>query len=554
MANEATRRVRLDRGHVAVDAIVVALLISATVAVGARGIGVGGLGWSDAPQHFMNGAFVLAAARERPLDDLRGWAEQFYLRHPALGLIVYWPPGFALVEAICFALAGESITVARGCVIGMAAGAVAMLYLLAARLLDRRTAALAALLLLLSPHGRLWLTDVMIEWPATFWLLACVRLYVAHRDHGRFVTAALAAAAYVMAVMTKQTAGFMGPVLLAHAAFDPLGRKRLRQVGTLAAGLGALAIVGCYFVLARRVTALPGQLLQLDLDDPLYYFTKLGEIVGWPTVALAVAGVVGLLRERGRFGAAEPGGPMPGLLALWFAAWAGFSTLIAAKEPRYFFFALPPLVIWAASCASIVVARFSLGAVLVSWVAGLSAVAAWRDPPVRLPRYDAAVASLVARGDADLVLVDAVRDGQFVVDAWLNPAARERLIPLRASKLLYARAARERYGYEAFVHEPRDVLALLDRYGVRYVLMESALPVTHYIEADPPPRRLLREVVADAERFEWLETWPLRCGDPAWDAVELRLYRYRHAPPRTSDAVTLPIPGMGRKITIPLPR
>jgi hypothetical protein len=527
------------------DPLAAAFLIIVTLLFGCRGITEGGLGWSDGPQHMMNGAFVLAAVREHPLGHLREWAEQFYLRHPALGIVVYWPPGFGAVEALFFAVAGVSISVARFSVVAFAAGAVVLVYLLATRWFDRRTGLLAALLMLACPHGRLWLTDVMVEWPATFWLLLTVWLYVRWRDTGRARSIAAAAAAYVMAVMTKQTAGFIGPVLLIHALLDPTARARLRRPAAIISALAAAGVLAVYFLLTRSITPHYADLTRLDGSDPLYYLLRLDETASWPIAMLAAVGLIAMLRAR-----ASPDG---GLLLLWFAAWLAFSSLIAARQPRFFFYCLPPMAIWAASCCGIYLRRFSLGAVVVGLVAGLSTWSAWRQPPVRLPRYDAAVRALVARGDADAVLVDGVREGQFVVDAYLDPQARDRIIPLRASKLLFARAARERYRYQQFVHSTDDIAALLDEYGICYIVMESALPRTDYVEADPPPRKLLRELVADASRFEPLASWPLRCNDPAWDHVELRLYRYRACRPRQSDKITLPIPGMGRSVTVPLP-
>ncbi len=537
---------RIDTNSRSVDWLAAIFLIGVTLLFGGRGIGEGGLGWSDAPQHMMDGAFVLAAAREPMGGDARAWAEQFYLRHPALGFVVYWPPGFAIVEAVFFAIGGVSIATARWCVVAFAAGAVVLLYLIARRWIGWRGGLLAALLMLSCPHGMLWLADVMIEWPATFWVLLTVWLYLRWRDSGSGWAVAGAAAAFAMAFMTKQTAGFIGPVVVLHALLDRASRERMKRPGASAAGGAAILLVAAYSLVARRYAALPGQLTRFDASDAGFYFRHLDEITGWPMALLAIVGLVALMRSRSSVSG--------GLLEMWFLAWAGFSSLIAAKEPRYFFFAIPPLAIWAASCVSIYLERFSAGAVVTGFVAGLSLWTAWRSPPVRLPRYDAAVKALLARPDAELVLVDAVRDGQFVVDAYVDPKARGRLIPIRASKLLYARPARERFGYEQYVRSPDEIAALLDRYGICYVVLESALPRTEYLEADPPPRAMLRRLVADGAQFELIKSWPLRCGDAAWDEVELRLYRRRECGARQANEIELPFPGMGRSVRIPLPK
>jgi len=73
---------------------------------------------------------------------------------------------------------------------------------------------------------------------------------------------------------------------------------------------------------------------------------------------------------------------------------------------------------------------------------GTQAFLAVHAHPGNPPSYQPAVDALIASGNANLVLIDAVRDGQFVYDLYANEQARASLIPVRASKLLYARAAR----------------------------------------------------------------------------------------------------------------
>jgi hypothetical protein len=170
-----------------------------------------------------------------------------------------------------------------------------------------------------------------------------------------------------------------------------------------------------------------------------------------------------------------------------------------------------------------------------------------------LPDYAAAALTLAERPDADLVLVDAVRDGQLILDLYRNPDTRRRIIPLRASKLLYARAAREKYDYQQFVDSPGDILDLLHRYGIRYVVIESQLPDTPYRDADPPPRQMLRDLLDTDPRFRLIARQPLRCNDPAWDPVELRVYAYPDCPPRQTDSIRLSFPAMNREVELKLP-
>ncbi|MBN2563370.1 MAG: glycosyltransferase family 39 protein [Phycisphaerae bacterium] len=566
------------------DILCAMAIVLAVIVLGAPGITEGGLGWSDAPNHTFDGIFVLEYAKaclkqsQLVLDPgaFRDWAEQFYIRYPALGIIVYWPPGFAVVEAVVYAVFGVNIVAARATVLLFAIGAGLLMFSLGKRWFDRPTGLLASLLLIACPHGALWLSDVMLEWPATFWILAAVWTYQKDRDTRKRRWSIIMAAAILAAFMTKQTAGFIAPVLVIHALLSLDRRTYLLRSRFLVSLAVAVVIIAGYGLATRSHTALPAQLLRPSLDVS-FYARHLPEIIGWPLLPIALLGL-------GTF-IVGPDRSARGLLLIWFAAWVVFCSVISAKEPRYFFFALPPLAFAAVRFfvphRGVPLGGRSIGCacrdgptrsahpasieqalcrkhdtprlVLLTALVVTQTILAHTKSTGRLPTYAAAVAELAAKHDADLVLVDAVRDGQFVFDFYQNPAARNKIIPLRASKLLYARAARMEYAPQVFVKTEHDIIDLLDRYGIRYVVIESALPKTHYTDADPPPRKLLRNLLATDARFNLVKTWPLRCDDPLWDNVELRLYAYPGCPARTSDVITLSFPAMDREITFKLP-
>lgn len=567
------------------DLLCCGLIVLVTLCMCLPGISQGGLGWSDAPNHAFDGIFVYEFLRDWPIDHARTWAEEFYLRYPAIGIIVYYPPGFAVVEAGMFALMGVNILACRMTVLLFAVGAGLLMYCLGRRWFDRPTGLFAALLLATCPHGLLWMNDVMLEWPATFWILAAVYAYDRDRETLRARWAVAFAFAVVMAFMTKQTAGFILPVLLFHAliarrhaaagARNDRGawigevKRYFLRPALLLSLIAACLIIGGYIIATRKYTALPAQLLRPSMDvSGLAHWPV--EILGWPLLPIAALGLGTLILMPDR-------GPR-GLLLLWFAAWTGFSLSIAAKEPRYLFFSLPPLMFAAVRFCirgSFIATGDNAGQSAANGPSGIHRTLSWNHDKPRilllstlvivqvvlsrwhwtghLPSYAGSVAAVVARPDADLVLVDAVRDGQFIFDMYQNDDARRRIIPLRASKLLYARAAREKYDYQQFVESPADIVAMLDRYGIRYIVIESGYPATPYADADPPPRKMLRELLSDDTRFALVEAWPLDCGDPIWDGIELRLYEYKACPPRTDKRIRLSIPAMGREVEFELP-
>lgn len=586
----------------------VVLIGLAVAIIGGRGIAQGGVGWSDGANHLLDGIFVYEFVRSWPVDRPMAWAEQFYLHYPSLGIVVYWPPGFAGIEAMVFAIFGVSLVAARLLVLAFTFSAGYVMFRLVRDLYGVGLGLIAGLLLVTCPFGERWMTDIMLEWPATFWILLAVWAYVRgsgspacscafgsssqtsgmdldtpvmppRKLHAWSLTCGLAIA---VAFLTKQTAGFILPVILAHALLSKKGRQWLRHFATLTGfAICAACMVG-YAIVSRSYAGLASKLLAWDFNG-LWYARHGGEIFGWVILVGATLGVVAMcvrrLRAatqglnplwrvgrhrlpygRGSEGVSRGVESLGMLFVFWFVAWYGFSSSIEAKEPRYLFFALPPVVLAAA------VGIRSLGRLvghgrLAVWLTGLLAtlvivgnttIAVARSRG-HLPSYAPAVDLLVERGDADLVLVDAVRDGQFVFDVYQNDASRGRIIPLRASKLLYARAARMKYGGELRVESETEIVELLNRLGIRYVVMESQAPHTRDATIDPRPRKLLRSLVEDASRFSLRGEWPLACDDPDWDDVSLCVYEYLECPMRTTTHVTIPVPAMGRDVEIELP-
>jgi len=592
------------------------------------------LGWSDGPNHLFDGIFIYEFAREIPLNNARGWAEQFYLRHPTLGIVVYWPPGFAAMEALTFAIFGVSLLAARMLVLAFVAATGMTMYGLGRQLFGSNCGLYAALLLIASPAGARWAGDVMLEWPATFWMtLALVCYAQSLRSNSKRWPVLMFGVAVVMAFLTKQTAGIVLPVALLHALSCTAGRRWLFRPTTIATGAVIALVVLTYGKLAAPYTALPEKLLAWS-PDLKFYVANLPEMFGWPLVGFVIVGIVGqgiqtvfkkraseaargdpeilrheldvaesmraaadslnqqqplvdstvaespdTLRDESSHDSIVPTERLSSqqqiqrpflLLAIWLFAWWVFSSTITAKEPRYFFFALPPLLMlavsgWQGLIASVSerpqsngksnrsqtrLTKAAIGAFAL--IFGTQAFLAVHAHPGNPPSYQPAVDALIASGNANLVLIDAVRDGQFVYDLYANEQARASLIPVRASKLLYARAARMKYAGVELVKSSDDIINLLNQYGIRYLVMESRLPDTHYTDADPRPRKLLRELVTTDDRFMQRGEWPLGCDDPAWDRVKLWLIEYTACPPRERQTIDIPVPAMGKTVTIQL--
>lgn len=573
---------------------VLAGLALLSIAVSSRDITVGGFSWSDAPLHAMDGVFLHDLVRAWPDGSWKAWAEQYYLKHQCLGIGVYYPPMFAAVEAGMFSLFGISVTVARFTVVLFVVAAIWTIFLLGRELFDTKAGIAAAVLALVSSAGTAWSRQVMLEWPSVFWIALALLAYVHLSRTHRWRWGLLVGAACLAAYLTKQTAGFVIAVIVAHVLWARRWHL-VRHPAYWAPLAGAAILVVAYAKATSGLNALAPMLIAgtppwrhlISLENWWWYLGRLPAMLGWPVVMCMSASCAALALCRWRLAEPQPGRRsdehparstnLVFLPVFWLFGWWLISSAIAAKEERYFFFAVPALALvfgWALSRASRLDAPAPrwLGRVGGAFLA-VGIVMAIRTSALRLSDMRPTVAFLAAQPDADLVLVDAVRDGQLIFDvrtmstptraAAASRSATSGLIPMRASKLLYSRAARTRYGYAQHVASIDEIAGILDELGIRYIVLEDRLPTPSHPSNpaadedrswDTPPRLMLRELVSDTSRFERVFSQPLKCQDPIWDDVNLVTYRYKSAPPRRTRTIRLPIPAMGKDIELNLDR
>src|SRR5947209_623594 len=96
----------------------------------------GSFWWSDAPRHALDGAFFLDLLRDHPIASLRQYAVDYYVKYPAL-TVLFYPPLFAVSEAVVFSVCGVSHSSAVITVMVFYLAAAFGAYLLARRWFDR---------------------------------------------------------------------------------------------------------------------------------------------------------------------------------------------------------------------------------------------------------------------------------------------------------------------------------------------------------------------------------------------------------------------------------
>ena len=132
----------------------------------------------------MDGAFYRDMARSLPLTHLKQWATDYYLQYPAV-TVLFYPPCFALVEALFFAYLACHTAVAQLTVSVFFLATAYGTYFLTRRWVSRLAAFSTALLFIGTPGMALWGRQVMLEIPAITFLVWSAYFFFRYLDSGR---------------------------------------------------------------------------------------------------------------------------------------------------------------------------------------------------------------------------------------------------------------------------------------------------------------------------------------------------------------------------------
>lgn len=434
----------------------------------------GDFAWSDAPRHALNGAFLkdlVAALPRHPV----AWAEAYYLQYPALSILFY-PPLFYVFEAVAFALLGVTQFAAQLTVACFYALLGIGLYRLT-RLWASRSAALgAALMLMGAPDFALWGRQVMLDVPATAWLVWGVYAFARFLRFDRGRDLAISATLLLAALYTKYNIVFIAAVLLL-TLIAARGRAFVadrRLWWTVAAGI--IGVIPAVILLLTFGSAnlqsaadLTGELPRWSLAAWSYYPALLPQIVGWPVLALATVGL-GLLIAR-RLTALE--GWPTWLLIGWALVGYAFFTAIAVREPRHIMTAVPPLVVLAACALDQILPRQLGGLVALAVGVGVFGWTIAYDPVPTVIGYKQMADYVADRVPADArVLFSGYRDGNFIFDLRMREDRRD-ISTIRADKLLLRVAIERRRGVGEATYSQAQIAALIRNLGIDLVVAQD---------------------------------------------------------------------------------
>ena len=495
----------------------------------------------------MGGVFVLDLIRDLPLSDPMEYALRYFAQYPALAFNWYLP-GFYAAEAAMFSIFGASEAVARGTVFTFCLIGASVWFAWLRRGWGATVAFLATALFLSPPLWNLWSRSVMLEAPVVAMLIVSVWALQRYMDTPTWTRSIVAGAALAMALMIKQTAGFILPALLLYALATPrrfvLWRWRALPA-YLIVGVALLAVAahavkfgsqGLTSVLSDAPIEAGGSTPRWSIDRWLLFPKVL--IQTWGPYLTLLSAIGALLPRR----AGERYLPM---IYLWLVCWYVAASLVLGgpNAARYTMYAFPALALLAVRPILYLQGMVWLHAAAVGLLVGGIGFNVWRSFDEPIPRLDGyrPVADFVhGTGTRAPILFAGKHDGNFIFHLRRLDDSRSHVV-LRADKILVSLAVHKYFGMQSHVASEADIQALVERYGVEYIVIES--PDIIKLKEFALLARLVQ-----GPAFERVNTLPVQSAGGAVAPQRVEVYRLREFKAVNDVEIVIPLPHMGREI------
>ena len=497
--------------------------------------------WSDAPRHAMDGVFYYDLFRTLPLAHLKQWAMDYYIQYPAV-TVLFYPPLFALVEAVFFGLLGVSHFTAQLTVSAFLLAAAYGTYFLARRWLGHIVAFSTALLFIGLPAIAFWGRQVMLEIPAFAFLIWGAYFFFRYLDSVKardlyLMTGLLLAAAY-----TKQSIVFVVPVypLTLYSVYGKqmFRRKEFRWSAVIfCLGIVPLTLFTWFWGRLNVKQAAGDTWLdssRTTLSGWLYVAQHWPNQVGWIALTLAVVYCVGAFFQKEW--------RLANAVMVFFIAWLVtgyvFFSLVALKLERYTIFLTFPLVFFAIFALS-----RGLPTKLAPVVTGVLALGVFTHTLITehvpfVSGYRAAAEYVCSVAPTDsVVLFSGRRDGSFIFNVRTLQDCKD-LTVIRSDKLLLSLVG-NRYLFgvkEVGVTEP-ELQQMLVRYGVRYIVLQPNF------WSDLKSMQMLVELLRQ-DQFKLLKTVPV-VGYQEDDEGQLEIYQNLRPSSQEPNLIRLQLPAFG---------
>jgi hypothetical protein len=215
----------------------------------------------------------------------------------------------------------------------------------------------------------------------------------------------------------------------------------------------------------------------------------------------------------------------------------------AENAPRYTLYAFPALAMFAARPLFLLQGQPAMRNTMLAVLLVALGFNAWRSfaqPVPHVDGYREAAEFIHQSGTKDPVLFAGKHDGSFIFHMRRLDDQRNGVV-LRADKVLVSLAVHKYFGMESHVSGVGDIRALLDQYGVEFILVER--PDIVRVKEFGMLHALLQ-----GPEFERVKVLPVKSGGGAEAPDRIEIYRYRDHKSTADATIVIPLPHMGREI------
>jgi hypothetical protein len=402
--------------------------------------------------------------------------------------------------------------------------------------------------LALHPSLLMYERSVMLEIPSLAMVVAASFFWVQYlkQGHQRHLWCSLMLAS--LAVLTKYQAIYLGVFYVLSILGERKWRRLRGRTVILAIGVSLLLLVPFAFLALRfhgsvltqlafaRTHALhPASTAFQGLNAYAYYWLKLPRQLGWPLLALSIAGLLtaSLWSKRSAV-----------TMLAWIVACYLTMSVVTSKEVRYTIYWLPPFVYFALAPLTSKAVRWKMyplrTGIVLALLLGFS-VQAWRYQRPYVSGYEAAARCVIQRNGPPLVLFDGDLPGNFIFFMRsLDPSRRFFIL----RKSLFVDGAGGKPAVQLI--ESRVALEdFIEDYGVKSVI------ISEHNRLEFPVQRYLHQLLRTPE-FRLIKQFPVETNDAALQCHHLMLYERARASSLSARTLTLKMPTLGRDITVSL--
>jgi hypothetical protein len=258
--------------------------------------------------------------------------------------------------------------------------------------------------------------------------------------------------------------------------------------------------------------------------------------MGWPLLLLALAGAL----------SAWWWDRTPGwrIMLAWILCCYVIFSMLETRESRHILFWLPPFAYFAAGVLlsprwprMYRIAGGGAAALLLLW----TLFTGWSFQRPYVYGYQQLAAFITQHTNRGVIMYEADYCGNFTFFLHRNDPDR-RFVVLR--KLLYLPRMQEEGGNIPLLQSKEDILASLDRNGVRYIMLSQPTPLDLAIQTQL--RELLRQ-----PQFHLMSVLPIEGNRPELrDRVEV--YEYSSSHPPNTQQLDIPMRSLPNDIVVPM--